>query len=274
MCRLFGMIGHAGAAEYFLRGAPNSLRELGRGNPHGAGVGGFVDGQPRIAKTAGAAHEDPQFGLQPWIRKASTLVGHVRKATEAEPRDVNSHPWMQRDLIMGHNGSFYDLPSVEAELGKYAGLVRGGTDSERYFAMLNRNIVGNGGDVERGIAETVDWLRESVPMSSLNIVMAGPGDLWALRYPSTNTLYWAHQGARDAAKGYAALSPATRSGANAAEPPATIVASEPLDDVHDWKALEPGELLHVRASDLRETVTKVVDGDPRELLRMRYIKPQ
>jgi len=154
--------------------------------------------------------------------------------------------------------------------------VHGRTDSERYGALLTRHIDEADGDVEAGIRRTVGWLSDNTPMTAINMVLATPDDLWALRYPHMRTLYWNHAGgAGGAAGGGSGVAQAAAGarglssgelGAGRSAGASTIVASEPLDASAGWRALEPGQLLHVRAGDLSEEVVQVIDRPPRRLL--------
>ena len=59
----------------------------------------------------------------------------------------------------------------------------GDTDSERYFALITKETDAHGGNVGAGIAAAARWIGRHLPVSALNIIVAAPGELWALRYP-------------------------------------------------------------------------------------------
>jgi hypothetical protein len=42
--------------------------------------------------------------------------------------------------VMAHNGGFGELAQLDPELGPYARLVLGDTDSERYFALSSSRL--------------------------------------------------------------------------------------------------------------------------------------
>ncbi len=50
------------------------------------------------------------------------------------------HPFLQEDRLFAHNGVIEDLPKRETELGDAMSIVHGQTDSERYFALMTREI--------------------------------------------------------------------------------------------------------------------------------------
>lgn len=265
MCRLFGMVGAGASAEHWLLNASNSMRALGRTNPHGTGVGGFVDGAIRLEKSALAAPDDLVFGHQPWLTQSPTLVAHVRDATVSAPGVMDSHPFAMQGRLFAQNGSIGEIHRVEDALGDYERLVHGNTDSERYGALLTRHIDEADGNVEQGIRRTVGWLADNTPMTGINFVLATPDDLYALRYPHVRTLFYNHVSGSQAVEGARRLG-GVELGAGRGDVPATIVASEPLDASAGWRALQPGQLLHVRAGDLSEEVVQVIDRAPKRLL--------
>ena len=63
---------------------------------------------------------------------------------------LNTHPFVMDGRLMAHNGGLGDLAQLDKELGSYARLVLGDTDSERYFALITKEIDAHGGDVGAG----------------------------------------------------------------------------------------------------------------------------
>jgi glutamine amidotransferase len=153
---------------------------------------------------------------------------------------------------MAHNGGFGELERLEEQLGSYVSLVGGDTDSERYFALITQQADAHGGDVGAGIAAAAQWIAASLPVSALNTVVAGPGELWALRYPGAHALHILQRpaGPSTADAGQAGLH--VRSSTSSIHVPAlqaaasVVVASEQLDGESGWRMLAPGELVHVR----------------------------
>nr|MDT0667906.1 class II glutamine amidotransferase [Micromonospora sp. DSM 115978] len=104
-------------------------------------------------------------------------------------------PFVQDGRIFAHNGVLEGLPELDARLG--AGgrrLVSGDTDSERLFALVTQNIAATGGDIEAGLLAAVEWVADSLPLFSLNLLLATRDELWALRYPDTNELWLLDRG--------------------------------------------------------------------------------
>ena len=199
---------------------------------------------------------------------------------------------------MAHNGGFGSLAQLDTELGPYRRLVLGETDSEHYFALITQQIDAHGGDVGAGIAAAAGWIAARLPVSSLNTVIAAPGELWALRYPGQHALHIIERPAGAsvpaAATGGGAAAGAAKAGGTAAsgtaasgtasaaglhvrsatssvhapalqELPSVVVASEELDGERGWRMLAPGELVHVRP-DLTVESAVVLPDPPAHLV--------
>jgi predicted glutamine amidotransferase len=65
-------------------------------------------------------------------------VSHIRFASTGAVELRNTHPFEQDGRLLAHNGVLEDLDRLDAELGDDVALVRGDTDSERFFALVTR----------------------------------------------------------------------------------------------------------------------------------------
>lgn len=156
------------------------------------------------------------------------------------------------------------LDRLESELGDAGELVRGETDSERWFALVTREIESHGGDVGAGIAAAAQWVARELPLYSLNVVLATADELWALRYPDTNGLFVLERPPGHRHGDHFDFTSSTGTHIvcdNDHGTPVVVVASEPLDDNEGWRELESGELLRV-TSDLEVRSTQAVDFAP------------
>ena len=272
MCRLFGMSGGSETvrATFWLLQASDSLCAQSRREPDGAGIGFFDDdGRPVVSKQPIAAFEDRRFAEEAKDVQARTFVAHVRFASTGALTVANTHPFEQAGRLFAHNGVIEGLPALESELGP-AGMapVHGDTDSERWFALITREIERAGGDVAAGIASATRWLAANLPVLSANFVLIDADQLWALRYPDGHEL---HVLERDAGGGAEAGSQPLdhrsstghiRVGSDVlAQRPAVVVATEPMDDDPGWHELGSGQLLHVDR-ELHVTVTTIIDTAP------------
>jgi predicted glutamine amidotransferase len=249
MCRLFGLT--AGAARvratFWLLDAPDSLEAQASRNVDGSGVGFFDSaGAPVLDKEPEPAFRDEEFIHAAKQAESMAFVAHVRWATAGGLSVRNTHPFAMHGRIMAHNGGFGELARLDEQLGPYASLVAGDTDSERYFALITQQADAHGGDVGAGIAAAARWIAANLPVSALNTVVAEPGELWALRYPGQHALHILERPA-----GPAGLH--VRSATSSVHVPAlqsvpsVVVASERLDGESGWRMLAEGELVHVRA---------------------------
>jgi glutamine amidotransferase len=266
MCRLFGL--NAGAARvratFWLLDAPDSLAAQSHRNADGAGIGFFDPaGEPVVDKQPEAAFGDQDFTHEAQQVESSTFVAHVRFATAGGRTVQNTHPFSMAGRIMAHNGGFGELAQLDAQLGSYRDLVLGDTDSERYFALITQQTDAHGGDVGAGITAAASWIAAHLPLSSLNTVVAAPGELWALRYPGAHAL---HVLERPAGGGMHVRSSTSSVHVPALDEVASVVvASEELDGESGWRMLAPGELLHVRP-DLSVQSEIVITQPPAHLV--------
>ena len=191
MCRLFGMSGgdEPVQATFWLLEAPDSLAEQSRREPDGTGLGFYTaDGKPQVLKQPLAAYEDQQFAREARSVTSRTFVAHVRYASTGGLVLKNTHPFEQHGRIFAHNGVIGDLGALEHELGDEMALVGGDTDSERYFALITREIERTG-DVGEGIASAARWVAANLPVFAINCILITDSELFALRYPDVHELH-------------------------------------------------------------------------------------
>ena len=268
MRRLFGLTAGADRvrATFWLLDAPDSLEVQSRRNPDGSGIG-FLDpaGAPVLDKQPEPAFEDEEFRHEARRAESTTFVAHVRLASVGGRTLGNTHPFAMRGRIMAHNGGLGELPRLDEQLGRYGDLVLGDTDSERYFALITQMTDAHGGDLGAGITAAARWIGARLPVSSLNCVVATGQELWALRYPAQHALH-----VLERPPGRRGLR--VRSATSSVHVPAldaarsVVVASERLDGESDWRMLEPGELVHVRADLGIESAVVLPDPPDRLVL--------
>lgn len=241
-------------ARFWLLQAPDSLSQQSHREPDGTGIGKFtVEGRPEVLKQPLAAFEDRRFGREARELQSRTFVAHVRFASNGGLTLRNTHPFEQRGRILAHNGVIGDLPALEAELGDALSMVEGDTDSERWFALITREIE-RSGDVLEGISSAARWVAANLPIYSVNFILITPSDLWALRYPAEHELHVLERQAGGGAEKTEHLDHASPHGnihvhsAELVSRPAVIVATERMDDDPGWRELRSGELLHIDAA--------------------------
>jgi predicted glutamine amidotransferase len=252
MCRLFGLT--AGTtrvpATFWLLDAPDSLAAQSHRNADGSGIGFFrPDGSAVLDKQPEPAFSDEEFSREAKRAESTTFVAHVRWATAGGRSVANTHPFTAGGRIMAHNGGIGEIGRLYEQLGGHAALVHGDTDSERFFALITQQADAHGGDAGAGIAAAARWIAANLPVSSLNCVVATPGELWALRYPAQHALHVLARPAGGAGDPGMHVRSATSSihAPRLHEAASVVVASEELDGETGWRMLAPGELLHVGA---------------------------
>jgi glutamine amidotransferase len=265
-------------ATFWLLEAPDSLAQQSRRDPDGTGLGYFdEDGQPVVLKQPLAAYEDQGFAQEAKEVCSRTFIAHVRYASGTPITLRNTHPFVQDQRLFAHNGVIGDVPGLERELGSAMSMVGGETDSERYFALITREIARTH-DVGEGIVSAARWIAENLPVFALNCVLITESELWALRYPDVHQLHSLERVA-GGSSGFRHLDHASAPGSvrvrsgDLASRPSVVVSSEAMDEHPGWRALGPGELVHVDA-DLKTTVERVIDQAPAHQLTLADLDPK
>jgi predicted glutamine amidotransferase len=266
MCRLFAINATPERirATFWLLNASDSFVSQSRSNPDGTGLGYFDENNvPVVDKEPLAAFDDRAFLREAKQVSSTVVISHVRFATAGKKTPENCHPFEMDARLFAHNGAIGGLERLDAKLGSDVALVKGQTDSERLFALITKEIRARDGDVTGGITAAVRWIAENIPVCSINFVLGTPHDLWAFRYPETDTLFvlqrppGGHGGDREAhyiSQHLRVHSPQLR------ERPAVVVASERMDDNPDWRIVRSGELLHVAGGEM--VTSKILIDQP------------
>jgi predicted glutamine amidotransferase len=262
------------SATFWLLESPGSLAEQSRTQPDGFGIGTFEDdGSPDVDKGPIRAIDDELFAREAHEERSRTFVAHLRFASTGPPAEANTHPFEQHGRLFAHNGVLWGLEEVEQRLGEDRSLVQGDTDSERLFALITRETQLHDGDLGEGIRAAIEWIADSVPVYSLNFVLATPTELWALRYPETNKLFVLER-AMGGEDGCRSLDETSATGSMHVLSPelatcrSVVIATEKMDDDPAWRLVEPGELLHV-PPDLDCVSRSIMDRPPAQRLTLQ-----
>lgn len=257
-------------ATFWLIEAPDSLAAQSHANPDGAGIGCFgTAGVPTLDKQPLAAWQDTEFATAARTLTGTTFVAHVRYASTGGLSGANTHPFVLDGRLFAHNGVVQGLDLLDAHLDELGArnLVGGQTDSERVFALITAETRRNEGDVRAGLVVAVRWIAETLPLFALNLVLSTATDLWALRYRATHDLYLLDRppGGEGTTMPLEARTPriSARSEELAGRP-AVILATERMDQDPGWRALEPGELVHV-STDLAINSSKPIPPPTHQL---------
>jgi glutamine amidotransferase len=232
-------------ATFWLLQAPDSLATQSHREPDGTGLGWFDPaGRPHLSKQPIAAFADRRFAREAREVSSRTFVAHVRFASTGAVGAENTHPFEQAGRLFAHNGQIDDLPALEAHLGDALRLVKGDTDSERFFALITREIAASKGDVGAGIQAACRWVVANLPVVSINFLLATAEGLWAMRYPETDTLYLLERPSGEPLEHSSSLGSRVRC-EEGVDRPLVLVASEPMDADPRWRPLAAGELINI-----------------------------
>lgn len=250
MCRLFAMTtgGPRVRASFWLLDAPQSLHQQSHRQPDGTGLGWFSLGDEPVRDRAPvAAFQNSDFALQARNVVSHTFVSHLRYASTGAVHVHNAHPFDMHDRLFAHNGVVKGLDVLDSWLSPVdRALLEGQTDSELVFAFITAEIKRQG-DTTTGLIEAIRRISAELPLYALNVVLAEPRRIWALRYPEHNELWVLPpepHGPRVLHSGHEPGTVRVAGPGDSDEPvPAYVVASEPMDDDPGWRLLDPGELL-------------------------------
>jgi glutamine amidotransferase len=271
---LFGLSAYPNRvhASFWLLEAPDCLLEQSLRNPDGTGLGYFAPARgPIVDKEPLPAFADAAFTREAKHVSSTTFVSHIRYGTTGNRTTPNTHPFVMDGMLFAHNGMIQDLEALEAHIGRDMRFVGGDTDSERYFALVAKEIRARG-DIGSGISAAVGWIVANIPVYSINFVLATADELWAFRYPETDRLFVLE---RRAGGGHGGRDLHYVSGTmrvhvpDLRHQPSVVVASEQLDDFGGWRPLESGELMRV-GTDLSVRSSLVVDARSARLIRFGH----
>jgi predicted glutamine amidotransferase len=259
-------------ATFWLLDAPDSLSVQSHREPDGTGLGWFDEqGDAHVSKQAHAAYSDRRFAREAREVSATTFVAHIRFASTGALELRNTHPFEQHGRLFAHNGVIEDLPALEAQLGDELRLVKGDTDSERFFALITREVAAHDGDMRAGIATACSWVAANLPVFAINFVLAGKDGLWALRYPETHPLFILERAAGEPLRHESSLGTRVHAEQGASRPLA-VLASERMDSDPGWRLLESGELVHIDDA-LSVSTHTILDGTPARPLTIDDLNP-
>src|ERR1035437_6185633 len=191
MCRLFGMSGgrEPVKATFWLLEAPDSLALQSRREPDGTGLGAFTAaGEPVGVKQPLAALGDHEVVPEAPEVSSGNFGAPVRYASNGAVNLRNTHPFERHGRLFAHNGVIGALEQLEHELVDARSLVGGDTDSERFFALITREIERTR-EIGAGIVSAATWVADHLPVLSLNFILITGSQLWALRYPDMHELH-------------------------------------------------------------------------------------
>lgn len=195
MCQLLGVSSHAKiSAHVSLSGF---FQRAGNTDAHsdGWGVALFNDDYLDIrTDTTAAATCSKASYLVKEKPKASTIIGHIRKATYGKVAPENTHPFTQElwgeRWVFSHNGDLHNFyPHLRDQFKPL-----GDTDSERAFGLILQHWADEFGDTKPSYEALANSLSEIAThirsFGNFNILLSN-GD-WLLVHCSSE-LYWTYR---------------------------------------------------------------------------------
>ncbi|HEY2043353.1 MAG TPA: class II glutamine amidotransferase [Jatrophihabitans sp.] len=181
MCRLIGFVSPAPSTLTAQVGAEQVARFRDLSCLHGDGWGSawvepgerdFADNTIRSYRTTQRAPDDPIFTEVVDSHRSVARLVHLRWATEGlSITDQNTHPFVADGLALAHNGSITPRSDLAEMLTpEMLQSLRGGTDSERYLAVIRQELA-TATDLPEAVARAVSRLRQRFPAASLNALL-------------------------------------------------------------------------------------------------------
>ena len=191
MCRLLGFTSSERKSFYDLIGSDfEAFVELSVEHKDGWGLA--YDGQ--ILKDLNPAKDSDALARASVETQTNGALLHLRQASKGISVDINNnHPFTHGTITFMHNGTIRPGDTAEQFIAdRYKSLIRGTTDSERYFYALI-SMVDELGLVE-GVRKTVNLIRAIADYSSLNIMVQTPDTLIAVcEFNAENKTEWSSE---------------------------------------------------------------------------------
>lgn len=175
---LVSMLGEDGLREF---------TELSCVHADGWGAARLSDGRLSVDVATEAARDSDRFREVAFAEPSTLCLVHLRWATLGLPvAEANTHPFSDGTVAFAHNGSIEPVEGLEALVDpRHRSLLRGDTDSERYFlALLSRLPEGppSTGDLVQAYTRTLAAIAASSRYTSLNSMLLTPDHLVVASY--------------------------------------------------------------------------------------------
>lgn len=187
MCRLYGLRAtDPTGLGCGLIDAQNSLLQQARGNrtdedhPDGWGIAAMKKGDFKRRREATPAYLSEEYRREATELEGTTVLAHVRRATNGRPAERNTHPFCHRSALLAHNGHVpafervrpWILEQISPSLRQQ---IQGETGSEHLFYWLCSRLRSRTGGrkspepavlrevLRETITDLVEWYATSAP---------------------------------------------------------------------------------------------------------------
>jgi predicted glutamine amidotransferase len=189
MCRLLAWAGREPLTVAQALGEPEleAFTALSRQHADGWGMAWWpsheasADGEPLIERSTTCAAEDPRFAELTHGASGDAGFVHLRWATPGLPIvTANTHPFTHGRLAFAHNGAVHPQERLDDILPeRWRSLMRGTTDSERYFLAIVARLE-EGAAVREAVAAVVHHIFGDFEPTSLNAMLLAPDALYVI----------------------------------------------------------------------------------------------
>ncbi|RSX52168.1 glutamine amidotransferase, class-II [Bifidobacterium goeldii] len=184
MCRLLAIMSDTAITAQQALGDEQLAEFTALSDFHNDGWGAAwtgTDGRIESCSSIIEAEKDPQFEQLTHHNAATEQLIHLRWASEGMATVAeNSHPFVRDGYAFMHNGNIAAPQLIDPMLDDEAhALVRGGTDSERFFAYILQ-CCRQTGDTEAGIIKAVEDTKKAFPHRSLNSLILHDGKVYVI----------------------------------------------------------------------------------------------
>jgi len=187
MCRLLGVIANKPVdLEFSLERFKNFAKQ----NPDGWGIGWYEEnGIANVFKQGlSAVAKESKLPIFSKEVRSKIIIVHIRKGTQGNASEKNSHPFQYKNWIFAHNGSVNKDHLWQLLNDNHRKAIKGETDSEVYFHWILQCIEEEE-NVENGIRKAIEYVVES-SYTGLNFLLSDGKKLYAFRYSSRSENYY------------------------------------------------------------------------------------
>jgi predicted glutamine amidotransferase len=256
MCRLLGIVANKEVDFHFslFGNASRNLRTQSEENPDGWGIAVYPEeGSPKIKKEPLKAAEDLSFDQAAFSAFGRILVGHVRLASSGRNRHENTHPFEIGGWVFAHNGTIKAIDNLKRHIDpSFAMMVKGDTDSEKYFALILSQFLRDGVLSDAGkealvesLSKGIKVVRDEIGGYGLNFILSDGRYLFGFK--NGRPLYLLSRGP-ESVPGVNLQSEETGallSWKKSVGEKAVIIASEKMTASDPWVPLKENELVSV-----------------------------
>ena len=111
------------------------------------------------------------------------VMGHLRKASVGAVGSENTHPFRHKNFTFCHNGTIYESDRM-ALSERYKKLMRGNTDSERFFFFLLQSFgkqkKHTKASMRKAIITAVRFIRKNLRYEALNFILSNGTHVWTV----------------------------------------------------------------------------------------------